>query len=575
LCFQASYSKAGDIFRIDYSLQKADTLERIASDHVTGRNDESFPSLVDEITKRIKIYLRLSEEQLSSDIDKETGMITTSSPDAYKYYSIGRKTVKQVGHQASLELMEQAVAIDPEFAMAYRSMAISYRILGFRKKAKEMFQKAMEHKDRLSDRDRLRIEADYYLLSESTYDKAIESYLKILDIYPDSPVRNNLAVAYGWIGEYQNAVEHLETYIKTYKSDSVLVFSNVFSFARRLGWYDKARETLQYYLNHFPDHPSIHRMLAQTYWEQTKYELALEEIEKAFVLSPTDWYNNRFRGDIYYYMGDLIKAEAEYRMLLQRDERNASYWGLQRLSRVFLIQGKFDESTEYAERALELAEELSNEARKRDQISYLAYMDRITGKPEEALNKYDICWKSAVEVEDFADQRMALHQKGVTYLEIGQTSDAQRVTQELKEIIEPSPIKYIMRTYYHLLGMIEIEKKNYAQAIEYFELGLALLRAVSEWRIIFTESIGWAYYESGDLKKAGEEYERIINNTANRMAFGNVYAKSSYMLGKIHEQQGDTAKAIESYEKFLDLWKDADPGIAEVEDARKRLAGLK
>jgi cytochrome c-type biogenesis protein CcmH/NrfG len=47
------------------------------------------------------------------------------------------------------------------------------------------------------------------------------------------------------------------------------------------------------------------------------------------------------------------------------------------------------------------------------------------------------------------------------------------------------------------------------------------------------------------------------------------------MLGKIQEQQGNTAKAIEHYQKFLSLWKDADPGILEVEDARKRLAGLK
>ncbi len=47
------------------------------------------------------------------------------------------------------------------------------------------------------------------------------------------------------------------------------------------------------------------------------------------------------------------------------------------------------------------------------------------------------------------------------------------------------------------------------------------------------------------------------------------------MLGKIFEKQGDTAKAIEHYEKFLSLWKDADPGIAEVEDARKRVAGLR
>ena len=47
------------------------------------------------------------------------------------------------------------------------------------------------------------------------------------------------------------------------------------------------------------------------------------------------------------------------------------------------------------------------------------------------------------------------------------------------------------------------------------------------------------------------------------------------MLGKIYEQKGWKGKAIEHYSKFLDLWKDADPGIAEVEDARERVTGLK
>ena len=47
------------------------------------------------------------------------------------------------------------------------------------------------------------------------------------------------------------------------------------------------------------------------------------------------------------------------------------------------------------------------------------------------------------------------------------------------------------------------------------------------------------------------------------------------VLGKIYEEKGDATKAIEHYEKFLSLWKNADPGIAEVEDARKRRAGLK
>ncbi len=48
-----------------------------------------------------------------------------------------------------------------------------------------------------------------------------------------------------------------------------------------------------------------------------------------------------------------------------------------------------------------------------------------------------------------------------------------------------------------------------------------------------------------------------------------------YRLAKLYEEKGLVGKAIEHYEKFLDLWKDADPGIAEVEDARKRLVGLK
>jgi hypothetical protein len=47
------------------------------------------------------------------------------------------------------------------------------------------------------------------------------------------------------------------------------------------------------------------------------------------------------------------------------------------------------------------------------------------------------------------------------------------------------------------------------------------------------------------------------------------------MLGIAYEQSGWTGKAIEQYEEFLDIWKDADPGIAEVEDARERLARLK
>jgi len=60
-----------------------------------------------------------------------------------------------------------------------------------------------------------------------------------------------------------------------------------------------------------------------------------------------------------------------------------------------------------------------------------------------------------------------------------------------------------------------------------------------------------------------------------RLWDGDIYTKSFYMLGNIYERMGKKAEAVEHYEKFLSLWKNADPGIPEVEDARKRLTALR
>ena len=62
--------------------------------------------------------------------------------------------------------------------------------------------------------------------------------------------------------------------------------------------------------------------------------------------------------------------------------------------------------------------------------------------------------------------------------------------------------------------------------------------------------------------------------TYGRGNHGDIYAKSFYMLGKIYEELGKKREATRNYERFLDLWKNADPGLSEVDDARARLASL-
>ena len=76
-------------------------------------------------------------------------------------------------------------------------------------------------------------------------------------------------------------------------------------------------------------------------------------------------------------------------------------------------------------------------------------------------------------------------------------------------------------------------------------------------------------------EKARTEYENIASMTMGKLYRGDIYARAFYRRGRIDEEQGLKDRAKEQYGKFLDLWKDADPGIPQVEDARKRLAALK
>jgi serine/threonine protein kinase/tetratricopeptide (TPR) repeat protein len=567
---RGGYTRAAETFRIDIMLQEGKTGESLGSHRVQGEGEGSFFALVDELTKEIKDDFKLSSEEIARDIDKEIGQITTSSPEAYKYLLEGGKHHSSWKYREAIPLYEKAVEIDPGFAMAYRALAMAHSNLGDLTKRKEYIEKALELSDRISDGERYLIQGDYYSTSEKTYDRAIEAYKKLTTLYPDNWIgHNNLGVVYDKTGEFEKAAERFEIAVKI--AGGMLHYDNLAYDYVRLGLYDKARALYAEYLEDVSDIPEFHGRIAEIYIYQRKYDLALEEAEKAFVLDPTNYRIPRLKGDIYHLMGDFFKAEEEYKKYLEAREEthSTSKW---RLAALNLTQGKFQKAIDWVKMAIDLDPTTITSHR------YLGYINWRVGNHDDSLENLNKATNRYLETDRLSGYRRTLNSKGITLAARGSLTEAQQTADELESLFQKSPNKKEMRYYYYLIGFIESKRKNLSKAIDFFQRAKSLLpyeAEITDDHAAFLEPLAHAYYESGDMDKAQAEYESISLLTGGRLYFGDIYAKSFYMLGKIYEQQGDTAKTIEHYEKFLDLWKDADPGMAEVDDARERLARLK
>ena len=171
-------------------------------------------------------------------------------------------------------------------------------------------------------------------------------------------------------------------------------------------------------------------------------------------------------------------------------------------------------------------------------------------------------------------QRTSLRGIGLAYLALNDVDNAQSTADELKVKTESAANPSRIWQYCLLQGKIELAKTNYSQAIAYFNQASSLLPVYSLFQQILAEATAEAFTLAGDLENAQEHYLRVIRLNKAETDLGDVYAKAHSALGTIYADLGQTAEAIQNYQRFLDLWKDADPGLPEVVDAQKRLGEL-
>ena len=567
---RGSFIKAGEGFIITASLQKPGTTESSTPIRLEASNEKDIIVKVDDLARQVKEGLNLTPAQIASDIEKEAGKITTSSPEALKYYIEGRRLEERVDEEKSISYMEKAIAIDPEFAMAYRSLSMSHRYLGHEAEWRKLLKKAFDLSNRLPENERLLMEAMWLALGEEDYAKAIEVLERLLKIYPGHILGHLwLGVTYNFAGNIDKAIEHEEFVVQNEKTASEI--SNLASSYMAKGLYQMAEDLCRSFLKDIEDNGYIHLILGCSYIYRRQFDLAASESEKAYLLDPK---LKAWMGTVLFCKDDLAGAEK----ILVDPDWQATF---------LLARGKINEMIGLSQQNLEKAK--GDKEKERDAYGGLAGAFYKAGRYKDVDQAFSQYLKLSAECRKSAgesglpylpsQQKQEILSKGILLAEMKSFDEARKTAEELKSLIEKGINTKELRWYEYIRGLIELGKKDYRQAANLFSRACGRLnfecgvQEDSEQPLLF-DNLARALYESGDLDKARKGYERITLLTTGRLGDGDLYAKAFYMLGKIAEQQGDKVRACENYRKFLDLWKDADPGLPEVTDAQKRLAGL-
>jgi tetratricopeptide (TPR) repeat protein len=577
-----SFTKVGDGLLISFTVRRAKTDETVGEpDSVRGKTLEDLVSMAEEMSLKVKSRLNFSPAEIARDYSQSLGKISTASGPALGHYIDSERFYVQRNYEASIQSLEKAVKEDPNFAMAYLNMAINYEYVGDLDKSKTYLQKALTLLDRASERDRYFIQGyASYALDESPL-KAIKRFQKLIELYPqDEAGRIQLGAIRRGLEEWDSALEEFDQLLTLNPRNALALENKVFIDTAK-GWYERAIGLCEANVNLSPKETFFVRQLPLLYLIQGRYDRASAEIEKALARLPEDIEILELEGNLHHLQGDIPAARRVYEQLQRRGEADPSAPDLQGrlwLVHLLLLQGEYRQAQEGILEGIELARKTNRTLDEIDQRLLLAYSELQVGRFSRAAEALKPALEMAPKYISTGKHKIVLHLLGLASLGMGQIEEAKAIGQQLRQLIERESAPKKMRCYEHLMGQIALAEGRAAQAIRHFELAISLLpeqREILDEQAFYYDGLAAACYQSGDLPKAMETYQRIVSLTTGRLQWGDIYARSYYWLGKIHQKSGNGPEAAAHYENFLELWKNADGGLPEVDDAKKQLEVLK
>jgi len=561
----------GDILKTEPNIiltadiSEAVTGKVIATQRVTGEVGEDLFSAVDKLSAQIKGDLSLPA-QAEKEQDRPVADVTTHSPEAYRYYLEGVDNISKYYSSEAEESFKRALEFDSTFAMGY--LWLSTLVGGAQQK--RMITKALEYSDKVSQKEKYYINARAADI-EGNYSQAIKELEKLIDRFPDE----KLAIM--WLGEtYEYRLgrpeEAIPYFNRTIEIDPLYKDTyNALAYTyNKIGDFEKSIWAINKYIALAPDEANPYDSRADLYAYNGKVDQAIQSYRKALEIKPDFHMSLGKLGHMYLFKREYAKAESCYQRLSSSSEKDTRSEGRTYLAFIPVYQGKFEEALEVlndgiAADRMEQAEGWAN-ANKHWVKAYIYEEKKNLDLALKGCERGMEIWHRAFP-NDIVYGRDSYVQ---LLAENNDFKKAEEVVKALKKDIAEKD-QSLMNRYWYAIGCVEFSKGNLEASLNNFEKSA---KDAPYFQVHYM--LAKAYLKSGRLGEAVAEFEKALSRYDSYRAFVGIWAvKAHYLLGNAYEESGWSKKAIEQYEIFLDIWKDADPGIEEVEEARERLRAMK
>ncbi|MGB8774499.1 MAG: hypothetical protein WCC78_10195, partial [Terriglobales bacterium] len=521
--------------------------DMLAQEQVTAASKEKVLDALGEAASKLRGELGESLATVQK-FDVPLEQATTSSLEALKAYSLGRKNYNEKGPAAALPYDQRAIELDPSFAMGYREVGNDYFTLGELGRASEYFTKAFQLREHGSEREKLDITGDYYFAVTGELDRAAQTYQEQIESYPRAITGYySLGSVFASQGQYEKAMEIRGQTLRL-APDQVHSYTGPANYTLALQRFDEARQIIHEAQARKLDHLMLHNAL---------YALAFLASDSAAMAEQQQW----FAG----------KPEENFGLALASDTE--------------AYGGHLGKARELTKRAVDSAIRADNKEDGAIWQANAALQQAAYGNPTEAR-------QAAAEALKLAPASQGVESEAA--LALAMTGDTARTESLAQELGKRFPLDTQMQSLWlpAIQAQLALDKKNPAVALNALQAALPIELG----QIAFVTNIsclyhvyvrGQAYLAAGQGSAAAAEFQKILDHSGivwncwtGALAHLGV-ARANALQSRTFQGQGQGAdadaarvRAIAAYKDFLALWKDADPDIPILKGAKAEYAKL-